>query len=141
MGFSAASEWVIAISEQTIAVKNGRKLMVAIEKKCAATKQEIDESFVDGDVIKRAKETIADIDVRVNAVRDRVTATAGVPTVDRAKRFGQELIDLAERGPPELEAFVAQQRLPDIPLIMRSYSEAELDSLVQLCFSGLEAST
>ena len=87
-----------------------RRFIAALDKKCAATELEIEEGVLDCDVIKRGKQSITDIGARINEMKEQVKGTAGIPTVVRAKRFGQELV-VAERGPQKLDAFLAQ--LPD----------------------------
>ena len=111
---------------------NKRAFIAAMEIKCAATEAEIDERVMNSDVIKRAKQTIADIDARVNEVKDALTDdTAGTPSVDTTKRFSQELVDFAERGPPE--KYTAKQ--PDIPFATRSHTDCSLDCIGRLCYN------
>ena len=111
---------------------NKRAFIAAMEIKCAATEAEIDERVMNSDVIKRARQTIADIDARVNEVKGALTDdTAGTPSVGTTKRFGQELVDFAERGPPE--NFTAKQ--PDIPFATRSHTDCSLDCIGRLCYN------
>ena len=109
---------------------NKRKFIAAFEKQCAAAELEIAESVMDGDVIKRARQTIADIDTQLNDTKYTLKTAAGGATVDATKHFAQQLADLTDRGPPE--TYVAK----DAPLPkLVTFTAAELDEFVQRCFA------
>ena len=110
---------------------NKRKFIAAFEKQCAATELKITEIVMDGDVIKRVRQTIADIDVQFNDAKYTLKTVGGHATVGATKRFCQQLADLAERGPPETH--VAKHVAP-LPQFV-TFTAAELDEFVQRCFA------
>ena len=109
---------------------NKRKFIAAFEKQCAAAELEIAESVMDGDVIKRARQTIADIDTYLNDTKYTLKTAAGSATVDVTKRFAQQLANLAERGPPE--TYVA--KYAPLPQFV-TFTAAELDEFVGRSFA------
>ena len=111
---------------------NKRKLIAALEEKCAATELSMKERIQNSEITKDAKEMIVIIDNNLKIMKDMSKTATGDATADVTKRFARQLANFSIHDPPEV--YTAVQQLPPFLLL----SAEELDEIVQRCFAERE---